>query len=712
VSPSADRVESEEHLDQILKEDRNVWRTAPARRVAFLIDGDAYFPALLQTLESAQETIHVLGWELDDEVKLGPAGTGPTLSEVLQGRLQVQRRLRVRLLAWDFAMIYAFERGLAPLFRLRFTRHRRIDFRLDSAHPVGASHHQKLVVVDDSVAFVGGIDLTQRRWDTSAHEPEDRRRRDSRGRGYPPFHDLQMAVEGEAAATLGELFRERWRRATGKRLRATSRREGLWPARLEPDVENAPVAVSRTQPELDGQEEVREIERLHLDAIGAARRFIYLENQYFTSSAITEALAGRLSEPDGPEVVLVLPRECPGWLEQGTVGLIRRERLRRLREAAEEQRLRVFYPRVPGGEDVSVYVHSKVLVVDDELGKVGSANLSNRSMGFDTECDAALEATGDEAVATAVRGLRERLLAEHLGCDASELRAALAAEGSLIAAIDQLAERSERTLAPLPEPDPEPGLEGALEVSAALADPESLEDAETLAESFLTRDLPVAATSPWLRAALLAAVLIGLAATWRLTPLESTLSVDRLRAAASELSGPVAPLAVSAAFVAASLMMAPVTLLIVATALAFEPLQAAAYALLGILCAAGVGFGLGRLTGRELVRRLAGKRLNELSRRVARRGVLAVTAVRLVPVAPFSVVNLVAGASRLRLRDFLAGTLLGTAPGVLAIVLLEAQAERAIVQPEAGTVALLVAAVVLVLATFALLRRLLGASAS
>jgi len=255
-------------------------------------------------------------------------------------------------------------------------------------------------------------------------------------------------------------------------------------------------------------------------------------------------------------------------------------------------------------------------------------------------------------------------------------------------------------------------LEGALEVSAALADPESPEDAETLVESFLARDLPRAATSPWLRAALLAAVLVGLAATWRLTPLESTLAVDRLHAAASELSGPIALLAVSAAFVVASLMMAPVTLLIVATALAFDPFQAAANALAGILCAAAVGFGLGRLTGRELVRRLAGKRLNELSRRVARRGILAVTAVRLIPVAPFSVVNLVAGASHLGLRDFLAGTLLGTAPGVLAIVLLEARAEQAIVQPEAGSVALLLAAVVLVVGVFALLRRLVGEAAS
>jgi phosphatidylserine/phosphatidylglycerophosphate/cardiolipin synthase-like enzyme len=83
------------------------------------------------------------------------------------------------------------------------------------------------------------------------------------------------------------------------------------------------VALARTRPAYEGQKEVREIERLYLDAIAAARRSVYIENQYLSSIRVVGALCERLGEAKGPEVVLVLPRRCPGWLEQQTVGLLR-----------------------------------------------------------------------------------------------------------------------------------------------------------------------------------------------------------------------------------------------------------------------------------------------------------------------------------------------------------------------------------------------------
>ena len=87
-------------------------------------------------------------------------------------------------------------------------------FCLDGHHPVGASQHQKIVVVDDTVAFVGGFDLSKWRWDTPAHRPRDNRRIDPDGKPYPPFHDIQMAVDGPVARTLGRLARKRWLRAS------------------------------------------------------------------------------------------------------------------------------------------------------------------------------------------------------------------------------------------------------------------------------------------------------------------------------------------------------------------------------------------------------------------------------------------------------------------------------------------------------------------
>src|SRR5690606_34502287 len=120
-------------------------------------------------------------------------------------------------------------RELLPTLRFGWNGNGRIHFALDSAHPPGASHHQKLVVIDDQVAFLGGLDLTVHRWDTPEHRDGDPRRVLPDGTPYPPFHDIQVAVEGDAAAAIGELVRARWQRATGERRRAPQVATSPWP---------------------------------------------------------------------------------------------------------------------------------------------------------------------------------------------------------------------------------------------------------------------------------------------------------------------------------------------------------------------------------------------------------------------------------------------------------------------------------------------------
>jgi len=682
-----------ESLQPLLREGRSVWRLASARRLAFLVDGDAYFATLAAALRRARRSILIAGWEIDDRVRLiqgrgGEAGSIPArdseataLGEILATRLREQRSLRTYVLAWDFAMIYAVERGILPLVRLRFSSRRRLTVRLDGRHPIGASHHQKLVVIDDALAFVGGLDLAEHRWDTPRHAADEPGRVDADGNRYDPFHDVQAVVEGPAAAALGDLFRDRWKRATGRRLGSSggagSREESsLWPENLRADLEDVEVGLARTQPAHDGQPEIREVEQLWLDAISASRRSIYVENQYLTSSRIGEALSSRLAEENGPEVVIVAPRRFPGWLEQGTVGALRGRLLNALRDADRHGRLRVLYPSVPGVE-AGVYVHAKVLVIDDALVRVGSANLSNRSMGLDTECDLAVESRGDATRSRRIAAFRNRLLAEHLDREAGEVDATIDDEGgSLAAAVDRLAREDGRTLKRIECPPPENGWEGALEMGEALADPESPEHPERLAGQFLARDLPRAARTPWLRTAIALGALATLVAGWRLSPVSEALSAEALAGALAPVRDAAwAAPAVLGAYVLAGLAMVPVTLLIVATSLVFGPVTTVVYALSGILASAAVTFALGRILGRDLVRRLAGRRLNRLSRRVARRGVWAVCALRLLPVAPFSAVNMVAGVSHLGFRDFMAGTLLGVLPGVVAIAWAEAGVE-------------------------------------
>jgi phospholipase D1/2 len=690
---------------------RNCWGTAHAQRAAFLIDSAAYFAAFADVAERARESIYIVGWDVDSRVCLVPDGgrheRSAALSTFLKALVSRHRGLHVYVLEWDFAVIFAFEREPVSTRQRRWRTHRRIHFHQDGAHPAGASHHQKIVVVDDAIAFVGGIDLSIRRWDTSEHRARDPRRVDPGGQCYPPVHDVQMAVDGEAAAALGHLVRERWRRATGQAPRPPqARRRDLWPAGLTPDLEDVSVAIARTEPAYNGHREVREVEALYMDAIAAAQRTIYIEAQYLTSAVVGDALVNRLLETDGPEIVLVLPHKASGWLEQHTMDVLRARLLRRLRAADHFGRLRVYCPVVPELDGACINVHSKVLVVDERLVRIGSSNLANRSMGLDTECDLALEAAGEARIERAIAHFRNKLLGEHLGVAAAEVAAAVATRPSLIAAVESL-QGADRTLAPLEAEVP--AWRDRLIPDSTILDPERPIVDEHLLEPCLAEDDRPSGGRGLLRGVIALLVLVGLAMAWRWTPLGDWLDVETVAGWISFLRDhPITPLMVIGGYVVGGLALVPVTVLIAATALAFGPLLGFIYSLLGCLASAAFTYGLGYFLGHDTIRSVAGARLSRLSRRIAQHGLVAILIVRVVPVAPFTVVNMMAGASHIRLRDYLLGTCLGMLPGLSIMTLFGDQLEDVIRDPSAESLLVLIGLIALmVIATMWVRRRFL-----
>jgi phosphatidylserine/phosphatidylglycerophosphate/cardiolipin synthase-like enzyme/uncharacterized membrane protein YdjX (TVP38/TMEM64 family) len=655
----------------ILKPGHNCWRIEPAERLAFLVDGADYFRAFRSAALNARRSILILAWDIYSGLRLvrdGDEEEPNTLRELLEHAARSRRQLHAYVLNWDFVMLYGIDREWLPVYRLDWTTHWRVHFGLDDRHPMGGSHHQKVVVLDDAVAFCGGLDLTRARWDTPAHRPGDPRRDEGDGPS-DPHHDVQVMVGGPAARALGELARSRWRRACDREIpaHAPGRVDDLWPGHVKADATDVRVAIARTDPAYRGRSEVREVEQLFVDAIAAARRSIYIENQYFTSPVIGEALARRLEEPDGPEVVLVSGKATRGWLSQVTMDVLRARLGKRLESRDRNGRLRLLYPDIPGLDEHCLNVHAKVMVVDDAFVRVGSANLNNRSMGLDTECDLAFESEGRDDLRDAIAGFRSRLLAEHLGVERAELARTLGETGTLVRAIDALA-GSGRTLRPLPLALSEE-LE-ALAPDVALVDPEQPVDPERLAEELLhEEERPPARRRVAAWVALLTA-LGALAAAWRWTPLSEYLDIDTLFAALGRFAElPAAPLLAVAGMVVGGLAMFPITLLIFVAVLAFGPVTGFLCALAGALGSALAGYGVGASLGRNVVRRVAGGRLNRVSKRLAKQGLLAVVLSRVVPIAPFTVINLVAGASHIGLKDFALGTLIGMGPGIAAITL-------------------------------------------
>lgn len=424
----------------IFEPGRNCWRIEHATKLAVIVDADAYFRAARQAMLNAKQQILLIGWDFDARILLNhddppdhpdvPREVGAFISWLIERNPDLQ----VHILRWDLGALKTIFRGKTARTLLKWRFDSQVHLKLDSTHPPGASHHQKIVVIDDCVAFCGGIDMTLGRWDTREHA--DRCDRvDPDGCDYMPWHDATTAIEGPAARALGQLCRERWHRAGGGPIAAPEAENECWPDSLTPDFTDTRVAIARTQPEMPESEPIHEIERLYLDLIATARHHIYAESQYFASRRIAEAMAKRLAEPDGPEIVVVNPAEADGWLEQEAMDTARARLFQSLKQQDPHGRFRLYHPVTAGGGPI--YVHAKILVIDDRVLRIGSSNLNNRSLGLDTECDVALSAT-DEATATRIAAIRNSLIAEHLGLDTITIADSIARTGSLIRTIEEL----------------------------------------------------------------------------------------------------------------------------------------------------------------------------------------------------------------------------------------------------------------------------------
>lgn len=438
----------------LLAPGHNCWRLARADKATVLIDADRYFRAARSAMLKAKKQILLIGWDFDARIDLvpdrDPGDDAPhRVGEFIYWLVEQKPELEVYTLRWDMGALKTLVRGSTILTIARWMAHTRIHTKLDGKHPVGASHHQKIVVVDDCLAFAGGIDMTSGRWDTREHlDDQPCRALKPGGTQLKPWHDATTALQGEAAAALGGLCRDRWERAGGDPVPAPGTSHDCWPDGLEADFTGITVGISRTQPEMDDQKPIYEIEQLYLDLIGRAKRHIYAESQYFASRRVAEAIARRLAEPDGPEIVIVNPDTAEGWLEPVAMDSARARLFQALKHRDPHNRLRLFHPQTAGG--TPIYVHAKILVVDEDVLRIGSSNFNNRSMRLDTECDVTLAAENG-ADPACIAAIRDGLLAEHLGSDRDTVAATLAETGSLIATIDHLT-RPGRTLVPYEVP--------------------------------------------------------------------------------------------------------------------------------------------------------------------------------------------------------------------------------------------------------------------
>lgn len=423
-----------------------VWRYAHATRARVIVDAADYFSCMQQAMLCANRRIMLIGWDFDTRIRLArgrhwwqrlwkgeyPARLGSFIAWLARHRPD----LEIRILKWSYGILTFVVRGAMWFDVLRWMTHSRIMFKFDTTHPVGCSHHQKIVILDEKVAVCGGIDMTDKRWDTREHKEEEPGRRTPYGRPYGPWHDATMIMEGEIAGALADLAHDRWICAGGHALEDIDPCEkSPWPDELEAMFENVEIGIARTRAAYRDWDKVDEVEELFLAHIARAKRFIYAESQYFASRTVAEAILKRVQEDDPPEIVIVHPANADGWLEQQAMDHARAELVRCIEGCDKRGRFSLWMPFT--GE-TPIYVHAKIMVVDDEVVRIGSANLNNRSMGLDSECDVFIDATrpGNAHAADGIARLRHSLLAEHLGLEEADMHGLLERHRSMASLIE------------------------------------------------------------------------------------------------------------------------------------------------------------------------------------------------------------------------------------------------------------------------------------
>jgi phosphatidylserine/phosphatidylglycerophosphate/cardiolipin synthase-like enzyme len=364
-----------------------------------LVDGASALPLIAHALAGARSHVHIAGWHITPDFGLTRDDHAPRLRDLLA---ELAERVDVRVLLWAGSPLRLFSPDRAAVRRVsdQLTRGSRVRCALDAHERPMHCHHEKLVIVDGEVAFVGGIDLTSLggdRFDSSDHPM----------RGCLGWHDATARLRGPAVADVSAHFAERWRESTG---------EHLPPAPAPSAAGEADVQVVRTVPENIYSSIPRGDFRIlesYTRALRAASEFVYLESQFLWSPQVVEILAAKLREPPSERfrVVVLLPAKPKNGADdtRGQLAMLVRA------DDGAQRFLAATVAARTGALSGPLYVHSKIGIVDDAWLTLGSANLNEHSLFNDTElnivsCDSTL-----------ARETRLRLWSEHLERAVEEL---------------------------------------------------------------------------------------------------------------------------------------------------------------------------------------------------------------------------------------------------------------------------------------------------
>lgn len=649
-----------------------------AHSLAFIPDSASYYAALADVFPRAQHRILIVGWGFDDRIRLvrsnnPDSSDSGSLGELLTRLAERHPNLQIQVCAWRSPVVFSADHHISAAFRKVTGRLPNLTLSLVPSASGFNSRHEKYVIVDDVLAFIGGIDLTHNRWDTQEHLATHAGRTNPEGESYTPYHDMQVALSGpivkdlyQVAARDLELHGE-WSPVD----------HTLWPHQLAVDATNTPVmlALTRSNPDPD-LENTRQIKEAYHTMINGASRFIYIEDQYFSSDSVTEALSQQLQKKDGPEIIIIMARALPDALGRLTMGVNASMHLSRLMKSDLHGRLGIFNMVSPEDPDVDVKVHSKLMIVDGRYLTVGSANTNQRSLNFDLEANIILDSRESDT-SDWVQRIEDRILAQRTGLSVEDWKKAVEENAnSKTTAMRERAhawnglQKGKHFLAPGTVPHE---LMDYFDMDHA-PQPETV--LHKLAQSSV---LEVSSRTKKIIISVAAAVgLIGVLGLLLRVDIRSALDIEfsftevmQGVESINENHPVTAGLLTVGVFWLAISMFVTIAAPIVFFSAIHGPWFGMLYSFIGVLSGAAIYYTLGLLLhgSRRVGKFRAVRSAKEKLEKIKPYGTWAVAITRMVPTGPFLVVNFVTGAVGFTPGQFLVGSLIGLLPGVVALSL-------------------------------------------
>lgn len=646
-------------------------------QAALLVDCANFYRALHDSIVKAKKSIFIVGWDIDSRIRLirgkdEREAKAPSIAgDLLAWKANQNPDLKIYLLRWDSSITFFNQRELQPMRIWESKTPENVHVWLDNTIPCGGSHHQKIILVDDEIAFTGGMDIACGRWDEREHRPHEPERYDLNG-PYTAYHDVQIVSYGPIVKSLSELVRWRWRHAAGYDAIPFSPEKSeyreppaTWPLGLRPWFTDIDCAIARTIPWMGKDHPpVQEIHQMYFDVLEQANEFIYIENQFFAFEPLAKAINSKLKRNTKLRVLMVGPYEPKGIFEREGLWASRIDFKEIVEDGVDKSRVRMTYPIVETaeGESQDKRVHSKIFCVDDTYLIIASSNIARRSMSVDTESDVILYAESD-LHRQQIRHARNDLLAEHTGKSEAQLERFIKNGCSLDALLEPATEFGPRLLEiedhkftdqmlkplarPFADPD-EPLLPSVLPLNAGRTRPMRNPRRDLLLIAFVAL-----------------AIFGGILAY--ISSQTNWISAENLQSFLENARGtPWALPLVCLTYSVGGLLMFPVTLLSLVTTAVFGVVWGPIYAMCGALTSGALLYWIGHLIGIRGLRALFGERIRSLVKKLEKRGVMGIVVIRMTPIAPYTLVNLAAGIVSLRFLDYILGTFLGLLPGLVA----------------------------------------------